>query len=259
MSKKISIFNIIHKDEYIFSVTDPNFLPDKDYSLIEIIIPLRNNEGDEEKIDFNKIIVKGLHYMENSVEKYKESILDLDLSYLETSLQTYLNREDIDKDKIFLNFMEDIKRDDIYYKIIFICLVASYLTFFNFMDLPFYVNTELLCKEMISYFIDIPKLTSEEKSMTIQSSLLYRYFSPIFPLKYKYRIDSAIISKESDIIKDINAIQKEIDMQKKDSDTSLLLTMMRKVIYRVEGEIDTFYKDVKIYKRKLFRDLNLKK
>lgn len=162
------LYNLTHGNKYYVSSIEPTNLPEDNYCFVEI-----------EYIDENKIIsIKG-NYRRGEI--VKECILsDLNITKYIQKLEIFLKREDIDRDKIHLDFVENISDDVERITKIFILLTASYLIYFNFLDFPYNVSLDLLFNTKIKWFTSFSPTNDMEKSFMEQVSKLHRYFSPIF-------------------------------------------------------------------------------
>jgi len=215
MKNKMKLFNLTYENENYVSSIAPTTLPEDNYCLVEITY-------DIDKIEITSI--KGIYVNEG---KEKECILsDLNISEYILNLNKFLE-EDIDKDKINLNFVEIVQDENERIKKIFIILLSSYLIYFNFLEFPFTISLDLLSNKMFSYFTSFNPTNLNEKSFFKQVSLLHRFFSTIFnsnnDISYKEEI-----SYKEDILKILNQ------------------------------ELDKTAKDIKEFKRKLLLDVNEK-
>ena len=182
----MKLYNLIYEDKYFVSCIAPSKLPEKNFCYVEIIFDekagnitsvtgvLQNEKEDAE--DENE---------ENEEEKNtngrKESVLsDLDVSPYIAKLKVFLKREDVDKDKIHLNFVENVENEDERILKIFIILISSYLIYFNFMQFPYVISLDLLDNERFQYFTSFSSTNVIEEIFINQVSLLHRFFSDIF-------------------------------------------------------------------------------
>ena len=206
------LYNLTYDGDNYVSSKPPTSLPEQDYSFIEI------NYSDKH--------IKSVKGSMN-LEIEKECILsDLDISEYMNKLDLLLKREDIDKDKIQLNFVENLEDEDIRIKKIFLILLSSYLIYFNFLEFPFSISLELLDNRMFKYFTDFAPTNALEKSFVKQVSLLHRYFSTIFEDK----------KENTDNFQDINKLIKE----------------------KIDDEVKELSKDIKEFKKRLLADLKNK-
>jgi len=205
------LYNLTIEDDNYVSCKAPNTLPEENYCFVEI------------NLDINSKNIKSVKATYN-FEIEKECILsDLDISEYMNKLDDFLKREDIDKDKIQLNFIENIEDEDIRIKKIFVILLSSYLIYFNFLEFPFTISLELLNNDMFKYFTNFNPTNSLEKSFIKQVSLLHRYFSTIFE------------NENND--KDLEETIKEL----------------------IDSEIKEIAKDIKEFKKRLLADVNKNK
>ena len=205
------LYNLTIEDDNYVSCKSPNTLPEENYCFVEI------------NLDINSKNIKSVKATYN-FEIEKECILsDLDISEYMNKLDDFLKREDIDKDKIQLNFIENIEDEDIRIKKIFVILLSSYLIYFNFLEFPFTISLELLNNDMFKYFTNFNPTNSLEKSFIKQVSLLHRYFSNIFE------------NENND--KDLEETIKEL----------------------IDSEIKEIAKDIKEFKKRLLADVNKNK
>ena len=222
----MKLYNLIYEDKYFVSCIAPSKLPDKNFCYVEIIFDekagnitsvtgvLQNDAGEDEKED-----------EENDEEKNtngrKESVLsDLDVSPYIAKLKVFLKREDVDKDKIHLNFVENVENEDDRILKIFIILVSSYLIYFNFMQFPYVISLDLLNNERFQYFTAFSSTNVIEENFINQVSLLHRFFSDIFT--------------------DIKDKGKRNEKEEKDEEAANLI------------------EEIKEYKRRMFSDLDKK-
>jgi len=91
-----------------------------------------------------------------------------------------LKREDVDKDKIHLNFVESVEDEEERILKIFVILISSYLIYFNFMQFPYVISLDLLNNERFQYFTAFSSTNSLEEIFIHQVALCHRFFSEIF-------------------------------------------------------------------------------
>lgn len=162
------LYNLTHGNKYYVSSIEPTNLPEDNYCFVEI-----------EYIDENKIIAIKGNYKRGEI--VKECILsDLLITKYVDKLRLFLQKEDIDRDKIHLDFVENISDDAERITKIFILLTASYLIYFNFLDFPYTISLELLTNTKFKWFTSFSATNDIENSFMEQVSKLHRYFSPIF-------------------------------------------------------------------------------
>jgi hypothetical protein len=162
------LYNLTHEDKYYVSSIEPTNLPEDNYCFVEI-----------EYVDENKIIAIKGNYKRGEI--VKECILsDLMITKYIEKLNIFLKREDIDRDKIHLDFVENISEETERITKIFILLISSYLIYFNFLDFPYTISLELLNNTKFKWFTSFSPTNDIEKSFMEQVSKLHRYFSPIF-------------------------------------------------------------------------------
>ena len=213
------LFNLTHEENNYVSGKAPNSLPEENFAFVEI-----------HYTDNHINSIKGSMNLDNL---NKECILsDLDISIYMNKLEDFLKREDIDKDKIQLNFIETIEDEDLRIKNIFLILLSSYLIYFNFLEFPFVISLDLLTNEMFLYFTNFSPTNSLEKSFIKQVSLLHRYFSTIF------------VSDNNDNDND------------NDYDNSLNEKKVKELVKElIDEEVKNIAKDIKEFKRKLLEDV----
>ena len=183
----MKLYNLIYEDKYFVSCIAPSKLPDKNFCYIEIVFDEKAGNitsvigvlqhdsdytGEDEKDEQEK---------EERIVDRKESVLsDLDVSPYIVKLKEFLKREDVDKDKIHLNFVENVENEDERILKIFIILISSYLMYFNFMQFPYVISLDLLNNERIQFFTAFSSTNVIEEIFINQVSLLHRFFSDIF-------------------------------------------------------------------------------
>tara|TARA_R110002153_G_scaffold101574_1_gene237792 strand:+ start:133 stop:825 length:693 start_codon:yes stop_codon:yes gene_type:complete len=216
----LHFYNLTHENEYYASCLEPSSLPETNYTFVEITYHL-----EKEKI----LSVKGIRNIEGLE---KECILSgIDLSIYMEKLNIFLT-QDIDQDKIHLNFVETDTENRI--QKIFIILLASYLIYFNFLEFPFNISTDLLSNKMLKYFTEFTPLKTNETSYMEQVSLFHRYFSTLFE------------NTETETNADLNMVNNKIEEMKKDLEEAM------------NSRIDKIALEIKEYKRKLLSDVNNK-
>ena len=182
----MKLYNLIYEDKYFVSCIAPSKLPEKNFCYVEIVFDekkgnitsvtgvLQNDTGREREDEVE-------NEEEKNINGRKESVLsDLDVSPYITKLKEFLKREDVDKDKIHLNFVETIENEDERILKIFIILISSYLIYFNFMQFPYVISLDLLNNERFQYFTAFSSTNVIEEIFINQVSLLHRFFSDIF-------------------------------------------------------------------------------
>lgn len=217
----MKLYSLTYEDENKVSCMMPSGLPEDNYCYVEI------------EYNGEKRIVKGIKGVYVLKGEKKECVLsDLDIGVYVDKLNEMLKREDVDKDKMHLNFVEEMNEvGDENERIlkVFVLLVSSYLIYFNFLQFPYVVSLDLLDNERLKYFMEIRYMNDLEKSFVEQVSLLHRYFSEIFDMRteiidkvieeikeYKKRlfldIDKKIAGVQSDIseLKEMKTKLKEI-------------------------------------------------
>lgn len=197
----MKLFNLTYQDDYYASCIRPTTLPDEDYTFVEII--------------YSKNIIHSIKgFYKYDIEK--ECILsNLDISIYMEKLEIFLKT--IDKDKIYINFVENINDNDERIRKIFITLLSSYLIYFNFLEFPYEISLEILSNKMFSYFTSFSPMNPLENSFMKQVSTFHRYFSKIFE----------------------NDVEDE-------------------GIKKINNEVDKLVSEIKEYKRKFFKDNDLK-
>ena len=184
----MKLYNLIYEDKYFVSCIAPSKLPEKNFCYVEIIFDekagnitsvtgvLQNEKEDEVENEEND--------EEKNTNGRKESVLsDLDVSPYIAKLKVFLKREDVDKDKIHLNFVETIENEDERILKIFIILVSSYLIYFNFMQFPYVISLDLLNNERFQYFTAFSSTNMIEEIFIRHVSLLHKFFSEVFENK----------------------------------------------------------------------------
>ena len=221
------LYNLTLEDENYVSSESPSSLPEENYCFIEI--------------NYSDLYIKSVKSTYN-FQIEKECILsELDISEYMNKLEFFLKREDIDKDKIQLNFVENIEDEDTRIKKIFVILLSSYLIYFNFLEFPFTISLELLNNDMFKYFTNFNPTNNLEKSFIKQVSLLHRYFSTIF--EDEKDINSKDINSKDINSKDINGNE---DLEEKIKEL-------------VDIEIKEIAKEIKEFKKRLLADVNKNK
>tara|TARA_R110001599_G_scaffold96905_3_gene250214 strand:- start:938 stop:1666 length:729 start_codon:yes stop_codon:yes gene_type:complete len=225
-------YNLTHENEYYASCLEPSSLPETNYTFVEITYHL-----EKEKI----LSVKGIRNIEGLE---KECILSgIDLSIYMEKLNIFLT-QDIDRDKIHLNFVETDTENRI--QKIFIILLASYLIYFNFLEFPFNISTDLLSNKMLKYFTEFTPLKTNETSYMEQVSLFHRYFSTLFEnTETETNADLNMVNDTKTNI-DLNMVNNKIEEMKKDLEAVM------------NSRIDKIALEIKEYKRKLLADVNNK-
>ncbi len=206
------MYNLTIEGKSYVSCFPPEHLPEENFSFVEI-------EFSE------KLEIKGKY---NFNGKTKESILsNIDIEFLLTKLNFFLQRKDIDLTKIRLNFVENEVKDEV--NKIFIILLSSYLIYFDFLELPFYISLDLLKNKMLRYFTNFSPRNIIEESWLEQVSNLHRWFSLIFE-------------------DDINNNNKQIDIKQIEKEVN-------KGIIKINKEVDILVKEVKQFKKRMLSDM----
>ena len=175
----MKLYNLIYEDKYFVSCITPSKLPDKNFCYVEIVF-------DEKKNNIASVtgILQEDGEDENGGQNKKESVLsDLNISPYIIKLKDFLNREDVDKDKIHLNFVENVENEEERILKIFVILVSSYLIYFNFMQFPYVISLDLLNNEKFQYFTAFSSTNQMEEIFINLVALLHRFFSDIFKEK----------------------------------------------------------------------------
>jgi hypothetical protein len=188
----IKLYNLIYEDKYFVSCIAPSKLPEKNFCYIEIIFDekkgniesvtgiLQEGQRQEERKERGEGGERG-EGEEEGEEARKESILsDLDVSPYIKKLREFLRREDVDKDKIHLNFVETVENEEERILKVMVILLSSYLIYFNFMQLPYVVSLELLNNEKFQYFTAFSSTNPIEEIFILHVSTLHRFFSDVF-------------------------------------------------------------------------------
>ncbi len=163
----MKLYNLTYQDKYYSSGIEPKSLPEDNFCYVDV-----------EYKDGNIRSVQGT-YVKDEVRK--ESVLsDLNVEIYIEKLKEFLKRDDLDKDKIHLNFVENVENEDERILKIFLILISSYLIYFNFLEFPYTVSLSLLSNEKFKYFTSFSPTSKLEVSFIDQVSLLHRYFSDIF-------------------------------------------------------------------------------
>lgn len=177
----MKLYNLIYEDKYFVSCIAPSKLPEENFCYIEIIFDEKSS---------NIVSVTGILQErkekedEKEEENRKEFILsDLDVSMYVKKLKEFLKREDVDKDKIHLNFVENVENEDERILKIFIILISSYLIYFNFMQFPYVISLDLLNNERFQYFTAFSSVNAMEEIFISHVSLLHRFYSEVFEKK----------------------------------------------------------------------------
>ena len=179
----MKLYNLIYEDKYFVSCIAPSKLPDKNFCYVEIVFD--EKAGNIESVTG---ILQGEKEEEQegdeNLQNRKESVLsDLDISLYIAKLKEFLKREDVDKDKIHLNFVETIENEEERILKIFVILVSSYLLYFNFMQFPYVISLDLLNNEKFQYFTAFSSTNQTEEIFINLVALLHRFFSDIFKEK----------------------------------------------------------------------------
>ena len=190
----MKLFNLTYQDNYYASCLKPTTLPEENYTFIEI--------------NYSKSIIHSIKgYYKYDIEK--ECILsNLDISSYMEKIDSFLKT--IDKDKIYINFVENVSDDDERIRKIFIILLSSYLIYFNFLDFPYEISLDLLTNKMFIYFTSFTPINPLEISFKKQVSTFHRYFSKIF--ENEDQIDEGIkkINDEVDkLVSEINEYKRK--------------------------------------------------
>lgn len=205
------LYNLTYQNEYLSSSVKPLFLPENNYTLVEIIY--------SENIIYT---IKGSYNFETE----KECILtDLDISPYIKKLKEIQN-----KDKIYINFKENISDENERINKIFITLLSSYLVYFNFLDFPYEINLDLLTNDMFIYFTSFSPMNPLEESLMKQVSLFHRFFSNVF-------------IKEENIYEIVD----------ESADKSIVIG-----VDKINHEVDKLVQELKEYKRKFLKDIDIK-
>ena len=176
----MKLYNLIYKDKYFVSCITPSKLPDKNFCYVEIVFDEKRNNI----MSVTGILQEEDGEDENGGQNKKESVLsDLDISPYITELNEFLKREDVDKDKIHLNFVENVENEEERILKIFIILISSYLIYFNFMQFPYVISLDLLNNERFQYFTAFSSTNQLEEIFIEQVSMLHRFFSDIFSIE----------------------------------------------------------------------------
>ena len=178
----MKLYNLIYEDKYFVSCIAPSKLPDKNFCYIEI----EYREGNITSVTgiLQEDCDEGHERHEGTEGNRKESVLsDLDVSIYVKKLKEFLKREDVDKDKIHLNFVENVENEEERILKIFIILISSYLIYFNFMQFPYVISLDLLNNERFQYFTAFSSTNQLEEIFIEQVSMLHRFFSDIFSIE----------------------------------------------------------------------------
>ena len=186
----MKLYNLIYEDKYFVSCVAPSKLPDKNFCYIEI-------EYREGNITSVTGVLQQDENEEESGGNRKESVLsDLDVSTYVVRLKEFLKREDVDKDKIHLNFVENVENEEERILKIFIILISSYLIYFNFMQFPYVISLDLLNNERFQYFTAFSSTNQLEEIFISHVSLLHRFFGAVFETtKEKNEEDANLIEE----------------------------------------------------------------
>lgn len=196
------LYNLIYKDEYYVSTIPPTTLPTTNYTFIEIDFTNNKLNGIKGRNDDKTCIIS-----------------DVDISMYLNKLNTFLERKDINFEKIQLNFVEE--NEENYIIIVFVILLSSYLVYCDLLEFPYIINTDLISNDKIQEFTSFSPITDNEKVFRYQVSLLHRYFSTIFEVETKE-----------------NKIEKEVNLG----------------IQRIHKEVDKLVQEIKQYRKKLNQD-----
>jgi len=164
-------------------------------------------------------------YSEDVIHKIKGTYKwDVEKECILTNLNIskYLEKlkEIENNDKIFINLRETDLSESERIKQTFIILLSSYLVYFNFLEFPYNIDLHLLTNEKLKYFTSFSPMNNLEYSFMQQVCIFHRFFSQIF---------------KEDVEKDVkNGIQK------------------------INNEVDKLVEEVKEYKRKFLKDINIK-
>lgn len=175
----LKLYNLIYEDKYFVSCIAPSKLPEENFCYIEIIF----DEKPSNIVSVTGILQEGTNGEEEEEDEInrKESVLsDLDVSIYVKKLKEFLKREDVDKDKIHLNFVENVENEDERILKIFIILLSSYLIYFNFMQFPYVISLDLLNNERFQYFTSFSSVNIIEEIFISHVSLLHKFFGAIF-------------------------------------------------------------------------------
>ena len=169
----MKLYNLIYEDKYFVSCIAPSKLPDKNFCYVEIVFDEKRNNI----MSVTGILQEEDGENENGAQSKKESVLsDLDISPYIIKLKEFLKREDVDKDKIHLNFVETIENEEERILKIFVILVSSYLIYFNFMQFPYVISLDLLNNEKFQYFTAFSSTNQMEEIFINLVALLHRFF-----------------------------------------------------------------------------------
>jgi hypothetical protein len=191
----MKLFNLTFEGKQYVSSSEPNFLPDKNFSFIEITYS---------KDKINEIL--GIYNFEG---EEKECILsDLEIGFFLAKLDFFEERRDVNLDKINLNFIENKVESKVFK--IFIISLASYLIYFDFLNFPFEMSLDLLDNKKLRYFTSFSPNNYIEESWLKQVSTFHRNFSLI--LKKDTEKEDIQNKVENEVKKGIEKINKEVDI-----------------------------------------------
>jgi hypothetical protein len=198
----MKLYNLTYEDKYYVSSIEPTTLPLDNYCFVEIDYLNESIKG-----------IKGSYFLNGEI---KECVLsDLIITPYIEKLKTFLNREDIDKDKIHLNFVENLSDENERILKIFIILISSYLIYFNFLQFPYIISLDLLNNSKFKHFTSFSYTNNLQKCFVEQVSYLHRYFSDIFDDVHLEEIFHEIRDYKKrlilDIDKKIGPFQKDIE------------------------------------------------
>ena len=268
----MKLFNLtFDKIQYVSSIS-PEFLPDDNYSFIEI--------------EYNDEIVTSIKgtYIYDSIKK--ECILsDIDISLY---LMKLLKVKEISYDLEFIKDPECPK----YTKItkIFILSLCSYLVYFDFKEIPFELSLEILDNNMFKYFLSYELNSNNndvELSWNEQVKQFSNSFTTVFPIIFDFEttmiekddvesleikediiIQNKVVEEEQeDIIEKQEIESKEQEIEQKEHIKLLIKKYVKKYVdvyfdkksqelfEKLNKEADEISKEMKEFKKRLFKDL----
>ena len=253
------LFNLTFQYKQFVSTLPPTFLPDNDFSFVEITY-------NERTITSVKAIYNFSDAISNNISK--ECVLsDIDISKYLNNIKPLKN--------INLEF-EGVKTDiENPTQKMFILSLCSYLVYTYFIEMPYETSLDLLDSEMFHIFTSHKPKNAVEKSWISQSSTFYNNFSYLFSNRdvKKDREEKEKESEESEESekqdkrnpfqyeeikeeeKEGNKEDYEIEMLVKKYLKKHIDEYSQKAIEKIEKEAYEISREVKDFKRKFLKDV----
>ena len=186
----MKIYNLTYDKKYYISTTSIKTFPEDNFCLVECEYTQNNTENNIE--NNTEIIIQKISGLLKKDGEIRECTMGpLILPSLYKNFKIYIESENIDTDKIYLNYIDTEKNNEINNENneinnenkclnSLVILICSYLVYVNFSDLPYHISSDLLNNENLYEYAKMLPNDEIEENFVFQVNLLIKYFGKLF-------------------------------------------------------------------------------